>query len=186
LAALRVLRHPFKEKPMSTNFLQSGVSIIALALTLSACAMTPAVAPSSAIDPPGAERAMTLVASGVQTYVCKLDAQHHPEWVFRSPQATLYDASGRAVVTHSAGPSWKAEDGSRIVGHAISQWPSSTKASIPQLLLETHSTGGNGILSSVRYVQRVNTVGGLMPSQACSTADEVGSSPYLAEYVFYK
>jgi hypothetical protein len=186
LAALRVIRHPFKVKSMSTTILQSGVSIIAIALTLSACAMTPAVAPSSAIDPPGAERAMTLVASGVQTYVCKFDAQHHPEWVFRSPQATLFDASGREVVTHAAGPSWKAEDGSRIVGHAIAQWPSATKASVPQLLLETHSTAGSGILSSVRYVQRVNTIGGLMPSQPCTTVDEVGSSPYLAEYVFYK
>jgi hypothetical protein len=186
LAALRVLRHPFKVKLMSRNSLISGVSIIALASALSACAISPAVAPSSAIDPPGAVRAMTLFASGVQTYECKLDAQQHPQWVFRSPQATLFDASGRAVLTHSAGPSWKAEDGSRIVGHAIAQWPSKTRASVPQLLLETHSTGGNGILSSVRYVQRVNTVGGLMPPQPCATADELGSSPYLAEYVFYK
>lgn len=129
---------------------------------------------------------MTLVASGVQTYTCEFDAQHHPAWVFRSPRATLFDASGHAVVRHGAGPSWESEDGSRIVGHAIAQLPSETKASVPQLLLETHSTAAAGMLSDVRYVQRVKTIGGLMPAQPCSTVGDVGSSPYLAEYVFYR
>lgn len=129
---------------------------------------------------------MTLVASGVQTYACEFDAQHRLGWVFRSPQATLFDAGGHAVVRHGAGPSWEAEDGSRIVGQAIAQLPSETKASVPQLLLETHGTAGSGVLSAVRYVQRVNTMGGLMPAAPCSTAHEVGSSPYLAEYVFYR
>jgi hypothetical protein len=72
------------------------------------------------------------------------------------------------------------------VGRVIAQLPSETKASVPQLLLETHSTAGSGVLSAVRYVQRVNTVGGLMPAAPCSTEHEVGSSPYLAEYVFYR
>jgi hypothetical protein len=171
---------------MFRNILQLGVVIALVASTSSACAMTPSDGQSPSIDPPRGERVMTLVASGVQTYVCEFDAQHHPGWVFRSPQATLFDASGRAVLRHGAGPSWEAEDGSRIVGRVIAQLPSETKASVPQLLLETHSTAGSGVLSSVRYVQRVNTVGGLMPAAPCSTEHEVGSSPYLAEYVFYR
>jgi Protein of unknown function (DUF3455) len=129
---------------------------------------------------------MTLVASGVQTYSCEFDAQHHLGWVFRSPQATLYDTSGHAVVRHGAGPSWEADDGSRIVGRVLAQRPSETPASIPQLLLETHSTSGSGVLSVVRYVQRVHTVGGLAPTTSCSTEHEIGSSPYLADYVFYR
>lgn len=171
---------------MLKNIPRSGIVIAIVASALSACAMTPPAASTSAIDPPQGERVMTLTASGVQNYVCKFDAQHRPGWVFVSPQATLFDESGRAVVRHGAGPSWEAADGSRIVGHAIAQLPSETKASIPQLLLDTHSTAGSGWLSSVRYVQRVKTVGGLMPTKPCSTADETGSSPYLAEYVFYK
>ena len=129
---------------------------------------------------------MTLNASGVQNYACEYDAQHRLGWVFKSPQATLFDASGHAVVRHGAGPSWEAEDGSRIVGQVIAQRPSETPASIPQLLLETHGVAGAGTLSAIRYVQRVRTVGGLMPSAPCSTEHQLGSSPYLAEYVFYR
>lgn len=148
--------------------------------------MSPAGPASSSINPPQAERAMTLVASGVQTYSCEFDAQHSLGWVFKSPQAMLFDASGHAAVRHGAGPSWEAEDGSRIQGRVLAQQASDTPASIPQLLLETHSTSGSGTLSAIRYVQRVHTVGGLMPTAPCSAEHEIGSSPYLADYVFYR
>jgi hypothetical protein len=171
---------------MSRDVLKSGLAIAVVALTLSACAMAPSGASSTSIEPPQAEHVMTLVASGVQTYSCEFDAQHRLRWVFRSPQATLFDASGHAVVRHAEGPSWEAQDGSRIVGRVIAQQPSETKASVPQLLLETHSTAGPGMLSPVRYVQRVKTVGGLMPASPCSMEHEIGSSPYLADYAFYK
>ncbi|MDB5833477.1 MAG: hypothetical protein JWR14_3307 [Caballeronia sp.] len=106
--------------------------------------------------------------------------------MFKNPQATLYDTSGQALIRHSAGPSWEANDGSRIVGHVIAQTPSDTAASVPQLLLETRSTAASGMLSVIRYVQRVNTVGGVMPASPCSTEHEIGSSPYIANYIFYK
>jgi Protein of unknown function (DUF3455) len=172
---------------VSRTFLQLGIAIAA-ASTLAACTSAPPTpAPANpSIDPPEAVRAMSLTASGVQIYSCEFDAQHRLGWVFKSPQATLFDASGHAVVRHGAGPSWEADDGSRIVGHVIAQRPSETPASIPQLLLETRSTSGAGSLSAIRFVQRVHTVGGMMPPAACSTEHETGSSPYLAVYVFYK
>ncbi|QBR00858.1 DUF3455 domain-containing protein [Paraburkholderia sp. 7MH5] len=170
---------------MLRNALQAGLAAAVVSM-LGACAMPPAGPAGASIDPPQAERVMTLNASGVQNYSCEYDAQHRLGWVFKSPQATLFDASGHAVVRHGAGPSWEAEDGSRIVGHVIAQRPSETAASIPQLLLETHGAGGAGTLSAIRYVQRVDTVGGLMPSAPCSTEHQIGSSPYLAEYVFYR
>jgi hypothetical protein len=154
---------------------------------LGACATTPSSSANAiSLDPPQAERVMSLAASGVQTYSCEFDSQHRLGWVFKSPQAILFDASGQAVVHHSAGPSWEAQDGSRIQGRVIAQQASATPASIPQLLLEAHSTAGNGMLSAIRYVQRVHTVGGLAPSAPCSTEHETGSSPYLADYVFYR
>ncbi|MBB2926520.1 DUF3455 domain-containing protein [Paraburkholderia silvatlantica] len=52
--------------------------------------------------------------------------------------------------------------------------------------LETHSTGSQGMLASVRYVRRVRTVGGVKPAASCSTEHESGSSPYIATYIFYK
>ncbi|CAE6732770.1 DUF3455 domain-containing protein [Paraburkholderia domus] len=170
---------------MLRNISQASFSAIAVSM-LAACAMPPASPQGASIDPPQAERVMTLTASGVQNYSCEFDAQHRLGWVFKSPLATLYDASGHAAVRHGAGPSWEAEDGSRIVGRVIAQRPSETPASIPQLLLEAHSTSGSGALSTVRYVQRVHTVGGLAPTAPCSTEHEPGSSPYLADYVFYR
>ncbi|MBK5054609.1 DUF3455 domain-containing protein [Burkholderia sp. R-69927] len=41
-------------------------------------------------------------------------------------------------------------------------------------------------MSVVWYVQRVHTVGGLMPTAPCPAEHEIGSSPYLADYVFYR
>jgi hypothetical protein len=182
---LRVVLHLLKVRTMFRNLLQSAFASVVVSI-LGACATVPAGPASSSIDPPQAERVMTLVASGVQTYSCEFDAQHHLGWVFRSPHATLFDARGHAAVWHVAGPSWGAEDGSRIVGRVLAQRPSETLASIPQLLLETHSTAGIGTLSVVRYVQRVHTVGGLMPTAPCLTEHEIGSSPYFADYVFYR
>jgi hypothetical protein len=168
---------------------QSRVAIaiaVSASTLLGACAV-PATGPAAAsIDPPQGERVMTLSASGVQIYACELDAQQRLGWVFRSPQATLFDPSGQVAVHHGAGPSWQAEDGSRIVGRVLAQRPSDTPASIPQLLLETHSTATGGVLSTVRYVQRVQTVGGMAPGAPCSKQGELGQSPYLASYVFYR
>lgn len=166
-------------------FLRLALATVGISM-LGACVMPPAGPASSSINPPQAERVMSLAASGVQTYSCEFDAQHRLGWVFRSPQAILFDASGHAVVRHGAGPSWEAEDGSRIQGRVLAQQASDTPASIPQLLLEAHGTSGSGTLSAIRYVQRVHTVGGLMPTAPCSTEHEIGSSPYLADYVFYR
>lgn len=166
----------------------SSPSFATIGLSMLTACTTPSSSngAGASIDPPQAERVMTLTASGVQIYSCEFDSQHRLGWVFKSPQATLFDASGHAVVRHGAGPSWEAEDGSRIQGRVLAQQPSATPASIPQLLLETHGTAGSGTLSAIRYVQRVHTVGGLAPSATCSTEHESGSSPYLANYVFYR
>lgn len=179
---------------MSKPILKTGASAplaAAAMLALGACAMaptagaTPAVAGAS-IEPPAGQQLAALEASGVQIYSCEFNAQHQLRWSFKRPSAMLYDASGRQVVLHGAGPSWEAGDGSRVVGRALAQKPSDTPGSIPQLLLETHGTGGAGMLAEVRYVQRLNTVGGLAPSAPCASEHQEGSTPYLARYVFYR
>ena len=57
---------------------------------------------------------------------------------------------------------------------------------IPWLLLQTVSTDGNDILSSVTYIQRVNTKGGLTPTAPGSTTGAVADVPYTAEYYFFR
>lgn len=167
---------------MFTHFDRAG----RVAAVMAICVASTVASAASSIDPPSAERVVTTTASGVQVYSCEYDAQHQLGWVFKNPQATLYDSSGHALIRHSAGPSWEADDGSRIVGHVIAQTPSETAASVPQLLLETRSTAASGMLSPIRYVQRVNTVGGVMPASSCSTEHQLGNSPYIANYIFYK
>jgi hypothetical protein len=145
-----------------------------------------AAAPAELAAPAGTQVAAILSASGVQVYTCELDAHHHLAWVFNSPAATLYDNAGQATVQHAAGPSWQTEDGTRIVGRVLAQAPSATPASIPQLLLQTQTSAGAGWLGAVRYVQRLDTRGGLAPPGQCSREHQRGSSPYLAHYVFLK
>lgn len=149
----------------------------------------PVCADAASIDPPQGRPFLTTTASGVQIYSCEYDVGHRLEWVFKSPRATLYNTSGQPVVDHAAGPSWQAGDGSRITGKVLAQIPGDAPGSIPQLLLEAHRASGgpgNGLLSDIRYVQRINTSGGVKPTAACSVEHAMGSSPYIANYIFYK
>ncbi|WP_321938690.1 MULTISPECIES: DUF3455 domain-containing protein [unclassified Paraburkholderia] len=148
--------------------------------------MSAALAQAQSFDIPGAQPFLTANAAGVQIYTCEYGADHTLGWVFQQPRATLYDAHGAAVIEHSAGPAWQARDGSRVEGKLVAQKPSDTPDSVPQLLLATHSTGTQGLLESVRYVQRVRTVGGVKPAAPCTAEHESGSSPYLATYLFYQ
>lgn len=138
------------------------------------------------LQPAGMTHAVaSLEASGVQIYVCRRDAANQLTWTFLAPQADLYDASGRLVVRHGAGPSWEALDGSRITGKLLQHAANpDDSAAIPMLLLSSTNAGGPGLLSTVHYVQRLATHGGAAPAQACVHEGEEGRSPYLAEYVF--
>ncbi|WP_322045238.1 DUF3455 domain-containing protein [Paraburkholderia sp. J67] len=160
-----------------------------------ATALAGSVAPSlahaqspvpDALQPAGVTHVVaSLKASGVQIYVCRRDAANQLTWTFQAPQADLYDASGQLVVRHGAGPSWEASDGSRITGKLLQHAANPDDgAAIPMLLLASTNAGGPGLLSKVRYVQRLATHGGAAPAQACVREGEEGRSPYLAEYVF--
>jgi hypothetical protein len=54
------------------------------------------------------------------------------------------------------------------------------------LLLSKYRTDGAGIFSSVTFIQRVNTTGGLAPTDPGTTDGEQREIPYTAEYYFYK
>ncbi|HEV3427069.1 MAG TPA: DUF3455 domain-containing protein [Paraburkholderia sp.] len=139
-----------------------------------------------ALQPAGVTHVVaSLKASGVQIYVCRRDAANQLAWTFQAPQADLYDASGQLVVRHGAGPSWEAPDGSRITGKLLQHTANpDDDSAIPMLLLSSTNAGGPGLLSKVRYVQRLATHGGAAPAQACVQEGEEGRSPYIAEYVF--
>ena len=61
--------------------------------------------------PKGAPPLLAVDADGVQIYTCEAKDQGFA-WVFKAPEANLFDKQGRQIGTHFAGPSWKFADGS--------------------------------------------------------------------------
>jgi len=165
------------------------VSGVSLAFACSAAwvssALAQSVVPASLTPGEATHVVAALKARGTQIYTCKRDANNKLSWAFKAPSAEMYDASGELIVTHSAGPTWAAADGSKINGQVLQQAPSADQpGSIPLLLLRATNSAGPGLLSTVRYVQRLDTHGGAAPSGPCTQEGQEGRSPYIAEYVF--
>jgi hypothetical protein len=169
---------------LKTTLVALGTAAACSAFVPSAAAQE--IAAPEALAVPDAHLVASLEASGVQIYECKRDNGGALQWALKAPDASLYDDAGALAVHHFAGPSWRANDGSQIEGKVIRQEPSNTPNSVAQLLLSATSVGANGVLSEVRYVQRLATVGGTPPARPCANVGEEGRSPYLARYVFLR
>jgi hypothetical protein len=163
------------------------------------CATAPARSPAipvpkdvpAALQPPaGQEPYLQVHASGVQVYECaaKADAPGGWAWQFRSPEATLTDASGKTVGRHFAGPSWTSADGATVVGQVSASAPAPEKGDIAWLLLAIKSRDGQGLLAQTASVQRLDTEGGVAPASACGAANakQVERVGYTATYVFWR
>jgi len=137
-----------------------------------------------AIAAPGETVVLTMHAEGAQVYECKMGSDGKLAWAFREPIATLL-VDGKTVGRHYAGPNWEHSDGSAVVGKAIGNAPGATPNDIPWLKLEVTSHRGNGILSGVTTVQRINTKGGKIEG-ACDKAGTFANVPYSADYVFLR
>lgn len=125
-------------------------------------------------------------AKGDQIYVCKADGANYA-WALKAPDAQLFDKDGKPFGKHFAGPSWEANDGSRVTGKAVANAPSPDADSIPWLLITVTDRSGQGVLDRVTSIQRVNTSGGKAPTTGCdqpNTNKEVRVS-YSAEYRFF-
>ena len=95
-----------------------------LLLTLTAmmglAATTVAFADEARVPAPaGAKLLLEAAAQGVQIYTCEKASDGY-RWVFSAPDATLFNAAGRQIGTHFAGPTWQMEDGSKVVGYGAS------------------------------------------------------------------
>jgi hypothetical protein len=170
-----------------------------LVLALAACGTTDPKAPgglnasnipASIAAPSGNKLAFTLRGSGVQNYECraKAEAAGGYDWVFVAPEAALYDKSDALVGRHYGGPTWEYGDDSKVTGKVVADSPAPAAGNIPWLLLQGTPAARGGVLAGVTYVQRVNTNGGVSPSDACSaaTAGTKKGVRYSADYLFYK
>jgi hypothetical protein len=122
---------------------------------------------------------------GVQIYTCNGSV-----WSAAVPRANLYDDNGKLIISHFAGPSWQAADGSKAVGTVVNKVIMDESA-IPWVLLSAKTTPGpdGDRLVDTTFIQRLNTVGGLQPPAVdctAATANTVVEVPYTAEYVFWK
>ena len=128
------------------------------------------------------------LATGVQLYVCKArtDAPGTFEWTFKAPVADLWNEAGEKVGTHYAGPTWEGNDGSKVIGEVVERANAPDPSAIPWLLLKAKSNAGAGAFSTVTHVQRLETIGGIAPTDGCSqsTADTERAVEYQATYAF--
>jgi hypothetical protein len=139
------------------------------------------------LQPPANEQLLLQVhAKGNQIYTCKADGAEFI-WVLKAPEAQLTDKSGKPFGKHFAGPSWEANDGSRVTGKGVANAPSPDAASIPWLLVTVASHSGEGVLTRVTSIQRVNTKGGKARASGCDAAHagQEERAPYSADYIFF-
>jgi uncharacterized protein DUF3455 len=180
--------------------------VAALPLGAEADPVTPPAVPANLVVPAGNEAYVAAHARGTQNYIC-LKGHAGFAWTFVGPQATLFDIAFAQVATHFLSPN-PAENGTpratwQDSGDTSAVWAAAIASStdpasvapgaIPWLLLRVVGaqygpTWGTG-LTATTFIQRVNTAGGIVPTDGCKDADDVGRKalvPYMADYVFYR
>ena len=156
-------------------------------LLLSGLPMSPSAAETpipDALAAPGETLVLRVKADGDQVYDCKTGADGKLAWVLRGPMATLI-TRGEIIGYHYPGPTWELRDGSAVVGKMAASVPGATPDDIPWLKLEVASRRGNGLLSDITTVLRINTQGGKLDGP-CETEGNSRSVPYTAEYLFLR
>jgi hypothetical protein len=156
--------------------------MVAVATLGMAQAASASEVPGAISVPEGNELYLTAHAVGVQIYSCNGQA-----WSLAGPRADLYDRRGKLLGTHFTGPTWQANDGSKVVGARVSGVNVDPTA-IDWLLLSATSTTP-GRFGQTTFIQRVNTTGGLIPPAADCDASSTGTVkevPYTADYRFWR
>ena len=170
-----------------TRLLQLAV-LIGIAIQASAQGISRPDVPEKIKAPASEEVVLQAHATGSQIYVCQPGPDGKLAWALKAPDAELHDQQGAVIGRHYAGPTWKDNDGSEVTGKAVARVDSPDGDSIPWLLVTATGHSGDGVLSRVTSIQRIQTKGGLPPPAAdCNTSKqnlEVKSS-YTADYYFY-
>lgn len=137
------------------------------------------------LAPAGKQPLFLARADGTQNYTAE-EKDGKLQWSAAVPDATLWDFQSAAKIgTHSKGPVWVDNDGSKLAGDPLTvvKEPSGNADAIPWLLLITKSDG-KGRFAKVTHVQRVDTWGGKAPAAPPTRAGETQSVHYQATYVF--
>lgn len=165
-------------------------AIVALAVGLAA-------PPAGAITAPGVpprlqpsaleEPAFMLSAEGVHIFECKPGGPTGFTWRFVAPAATLYEGA-RSAATQSAPDLWEAANDRSSVAGVARTVVDAAEGDLPWALYGAHGLAETGLFAGVTSIQRINTAGGVAPSESCSETD-AGSElrvPFTADYYFYR
>jgi len=149
--------------------------------------ISPPNVPDAIHGRPGEKVVLLAHASGSQIYACRGGADGKFAWTLKAPDAELKDENGKVIGSHFAGPTWKLKDGSEVTGKAVAHADSDDPNSIQWLLVDAAVHAGNGLLTKVTTIQRVNTHGGKPPASGCDEPHRDGEarSSYTADYYFY-
>jgi Protein of unknown function (DUF3455) len=145
--------------------------------------------PGEIAVPDGHKLFLTGDAEGVQIYSCGTSSSGYA-WSPVGPRADVFDEHGKLLMTHFGGPTWRARDGSQVVGSVDRRAP--VEGTIPWLRLAAASTaaGPDGDrLAGTTFIQRLETTGGVAPVAETCTAGRLGEVvevPYTAVYAFWK
>lgn len=163
---------------------------------LSACASSPTMTafsqtnlPDAVKVPAGHKVALESVGIGQITYECRAKKDTTGfEWVFVGPDAKLMARGGKQIGKYFGPPAtWESADGSKITGTQLATAPAAA-GNIPLQLVKANPAMGNGAMTGVGYIQRVDTRGGVAPSKTCDagmvSVKEIVN--YQADYVFWK
>ena len=176
--------------------LPSSARLITLALACIALAPAPVARAGDGNREPGlpsplCDRVQVDVGNKVAFHVYALGVQIYRwngvSWAFVAPSARLFaDAEYHGEVgIHYAGPTWESNSGGKVVATRL-EGCTPDPTSIPWLLLQRASSEGPGIFDHVTFIQRVNTSGGLAPTDPGHFVGEEVEVPYAAEYYFYR
>lgn len=193
------------------------VVAFAVSLPAGAVKVTPPPVAADLQVQPGSHAFMVGHAVGTQNYVCAPSATSTTgvAYALFTPEATLFNEDGDQLITHFFSPNPNPRDpnmSAAVVadGAIRATWQHSRdtstvwarlhpkgsvmvdKDAIAWLLLdvvgaEAGPTGGD-ILAKTTQIQRLNTTGGVAPSEGCGSPSDVGHQAfvnYTADYFFY-
>ena len=172
------------------------VAATATILTASgAAAATPDVASAGAqakvpveirVDETQFKVVASFVGIGKQVYDCNAAGT---AFTFREPVAGLLSRGVQAAI-HGKGPFWASFDGSHVNGAVVKAVPppapSDPNKNVAWVLLSgTQPTlNTTGVFSNVKFIQRLDTRGGVAPTGTC-VAPKTVAVDYTANYVFW-
>lgn len=179
---------------MSTKVNHRSLLVVGTLLAISSlisarqCVSPPQV-PQILGVPDGQTVLVKALGKGVQIYDCMATAADPGkfDWSFKAPEADLTNENGEKIAKHYGGPTWEANDGSKVVGEVLKKADAPRPGAVPWLLLKAKKNEGTGTFARVTYIQRLDTQGGLAPASGCDQAhvNTEARVDYKANYYFY-